>query len=1031
MHLLFLRVKLSILAFFFALFFTLFAPLAAQTVSSMSDADETYRKAVELYRKKLYGLAQSEFERAIAKSLTEQRDEQSRLAAEYYILECAYEQWSAAAEMLIKAFIEKHPESGRQNDARYLLAKYYFREGSYEKAATVFDAFEIGTLSNNDYQEYAFKKAYSMFVSSRHDEASSLFAVVKDGGSKYAPAATYYYSHIAYEQKRFAVALKGFESLRDDDVFSKLAPYYIIHIYHYQKNYDKVVAEGVAFVENVKGKRLPEVARIVGEAYYYKKQYAEALPYIEKFAETSPELTRFDKYLLGYIYYRNKNYPKATGTLEQLVVGDDSLAQSAYYYLADAFMQQGDKQNAGRAFLQASKMNFFPEIKEDALFSYAKLMFELNSGPFNDAIEALNMYLAAFPGSRRSDEVNKCLMQAYVYSKNYTAALASLQAIVKPDADALAAMQKVAYFRAVELLQNQEYAEAMSMFDLSLTYSAHSATFAALAIYWKAEAAYRRNDYALAEKLFSEVVLSAGIMQREEYRTAHYNLGYSLFKQRKYAEAESWFRKYIAFGSTSGAMLCDVYNRVGDCDFMQRSYAAAVVSYQSVVKLAATDVDYAALQCGLCYGLLGNQNKKIELMDMVAGITPASPYADYALYEKGRCYVQMQRYEQAVNVYQQLLSKHPESLFYAKTLVELGLISVNRGEFQQALDYYKQVIKNFSGTAEARSALMGLKNIYVELGDVDSYFKYVAELKDFVNVNPSAKDSMMFVVAERAYMTGSCDKSTDLFKKYLKEFSGGVFSIDANFYIGDCFYRQGKLEEALPHFEFVIGNPKSSYTELALLGAARGSFEMGNNAKAADYYGRLQPLAGSKATLIEARLGKLRADYATATHSDVVVDAGALLAIDNLSQEVIREAHFKRAKAYEQLGVPGKALEDYALVAQDVKTKEGAEAKYKVIEALYSSDKLDEAEQEVFNLSKSGIPHQYWMAKSFIILGDVYVKRNDMFQAKATFESILDGYSVDNDGVIAEVIRKIQQIMVAEKQKEESAKQATPVDISL
>jgi TolA-binding protein len=464
---------------------------------------------------------------------------------------------------------------------------------------------------------------------------------------------------------------------------------------------------------------------------------------------------------------------------------------------------------------------------------------------------------------------------------------------------------------------------------------------------------------------------------------------------------------------------------------MQRSYEAAAASYQSVMRLNLSDVDYAALQCGLCYGLLGNQNKKIELMNVVTGITPVSPYADYALYEKGRCYVQMQRYDQAVDVYLQLLSKHPESLFYAKTLLELGLISVNKGESQQALDYYKRVVKDFSGTAEARSALMGIKNIHVELGDVDGYFKYVAGLKDFVNVNSSAKDSMTFVVAERAYTANGCDKATGLLQKYLNEFSGGVFSIDANFYLGDCLYRQGRLAEAMPHLVFVINNPKSSYTEPALLGAARGAFELEDYANAAAYYGRLQPLAGSKGTLVESRLGKLRADYALSAHTDVVTDVEALLSTDNLPQEIIREAHFKRAKAYEHLGTPDKALEDYTVVAQDVKTKEGSEAKYKVIEALFNSGKLDEVEQEVFNLSKSGIPHQYWMAKSFIILGDVYAKRNDMFQAKATYESIMDGYSVSDDGIMAEVAGRMQQITINEKQKEENAGLATPVDISL
>ncbi len=1028
MQLLFSRPKVALMA----LLLTLSTSLAAQTVRDMNEASETYRRAMELYQKKMYGLAQVEFERAIDKSAHPLSDDFC-IGAEYYILECAYEQWNPSTEGFILAFIEKHLQSARVNDAYSLLGRLYYREGSYAKAAAAFDKVETRTLAGSDFQEHMFKKAYSLFVLHDYDKASPLFSLVKDGSSKYAPAATYYYSHIAYEQQRFSVALKGFESLRGDETFAKLVPYYILHIYHYQKNYDKVVEEGVALMDHVTGKRLPEVARLIGEAYYYKKQYAEALPYIEKYAETTLALTRNDKYLLGYVYYQNKKYDKAIATFDQITVGRDSLAQSAYYYLADAYLQQGDKQNAGRAFLQASKMDFFPEIKEDALFSYAKLMFEMNSGPFNDAIDALNMYLAAYPNSRRTDEINKCLMQAYVYSKNYKAALASLQAIGKPDADVLAAMQKVAYYRGVELFQNQSYAEAIKMFDLSLKYAAYNPTTAAYATYWKGEASYRLGSYAQAQNLFNDFVLSAGISQTDEYKMAHYSLGYSLFQQHQYAAAAGWFRKYISLaGATPTAILCDAYNRVGDCNFMQHGYNEAIESYKKVMAYNIVDADYAAFQSGICYGLLGDQHKKVEQMDVVINARPASPYVDNALYEKGRCYVQMQQYDQAIAVYAGLLSQHKDSPFYAKSLIELGLIHVNKGDNAQAMDYYKRVVKEFSGTAESRSALLGVKNIYMEMGDVDGYFKYMSGVKNMGNVKDSERDSMTFAVAELAYTANDCGKALPALQKYLKEFPTGAFLVDARFYTGDCLYRDGKLSEALPHFAFVLNMPKNSYTESALLGAARASFQQGDNAQAADYYERLILVAGTRATALEARVGKLRADYLRADYAAVVNDAATLLATDNLPEELKVEALYKRAKSYEQLGAADKANEDYLQVAANVKTKMGAEAQYKVIEYLFGKDELDKVEEAVIGFSKSGTPHQYWLAKSFILLGDVYVKRNDVFQAKATYESIMDGYTVTNDGILGEVTQKMQQLTNAEQAKEsEAVQQQTPMDVEL
>ncbi|MDR1225855.1 MAG: tetratricopeptide repeat protein [Prevotellaceae bacterium] len=1002
--------------------------VVAQATRDMGDAQEAYRHALELYEKKLYGLAQHEFERAVAKGIAA---DGSQLVAqvEYYKLVCAYELWASNTEELANEYIAAYPESEKCNDTYYLLGKYYFRNADYANAITAFGQFNSSSLSEDEMAEYDFKRAYSLFAQLRYETASPIFSRIKDGNSKYASAATYYYSHIAYDQRRYAVALRGFESLRNDEVFSKLVPYYILHIYHSQQNYDKVISEGSEFVESVTGKRLPEIARIVGEAYYYKKQYDKALPFIEKYAATATTLTRQDRYLVGYIYYQNKDYQKASKIFEQIVVGQDSLAQSAYYYLADSWLQMGDKYSAGRVFLQASKMDFFPDIKEDALFNYAKLMFDLNSGPFNDAIEALNLYLKQFPNSRRTDEVNKFLMQAYVVSRNYKAALESLSAIKSPDADALAAMQKVAYYHAIELFQNQSYKEAIDNFNLSLKYASYSPRFAALATYWKADAEYRLGNYETAGHLFNEFVLSPGVVNTEEYIAAHYNLGYATFKQREYSVAMQWFRKYASLALDKSSMLCDTYNRMGDCSFMQHNYAAAIDDYSRVMQMKLIDVDYAAFQCGLCYGLVQQMDKKIELMDAVINFRPTSPHADHAMFEKGRTYTQQLNYAKAIVVYTQLLGKK-QSAFYAKSLVELGLISVNQGNNTHALEYYKRTVTEFPGTSEARNAMLGIKNIYVELGDVDTYFKYAGTVKNFAAINASEKDSITFSSAELAYNSGNTDRAIDALNRYLDAFPNGAFVLDANFYIADCYYRTGKLEESLPHFVYVLSVPKNDYTEPALLGASRVSFDLGEYKKASSYYERLESVASSKVNTVEAKLGKMRSDYLLQDYVATVVDATSLLAVENLPAEIVREAYYKRAKSYDNQALSDKAVLDYKEISSAVKTKEGAEARYKVVADLFKRGDLANTEQAVLDFSKQTTPHQYWMAKCFIVLGDVYVQRNDAFQAKATYESIIDGYKVPDDGIIDEVNQRMQQLIQREKEKENAASQS-PYDVAL
>ena len=64
-----------------------------------------------------------------------------------------------------------------------------------------------------------------------------------------------------------------------------------------------------------------------------------------------------------------------------------------------------------------------------------------------------------------------------------------------------------------------------------------------------------------------------------------------------------------------------------------------------------------------------------------------------------------------------------------------------------------------------------------------------------------------------------------------------------------------------------------------------------------------------------------------------------------------------------------------------------------------------------------GTPHQYWLAKAFMLLSDIYVAKDDLFQAKANLQSVIDNYGIYDDGIIDEASKKKDIILTAENRQ--------------
>lgn len=989
-------------------------PHTAQQTYYHTSEDLQYSKGLELYRNGKYSAAQQFFDEYARKHHGENTDLVSN--CEYYAALCAIKLFNNDAESRAIHFLGRNPENPLRNDVVYNLAGYYYQRKSYSKALEYYEKTEVSRLGKDDRAEFYFKSGYCYFLKDDFTNARLAFNQIKDLDTKYTAPALYYYSHINYTQGNYTTALEGFTRLSSDQNFGPIVPYYTTQIYFKQKKFDEVVRNAPNLMESVSEKRTPEMVRIIGESYVHLALYEEAIPYLEKYLQTSGPVSREDKYSLAYAYYKTANYAKAAELFSQITGSDSPLSQNALYHLADCHLRLDEKNKARMAFSSASKMEYDQAIREDALFNYALLTYELDFSPFNEAVQALNEYLDLYPNSKRSDEANNYLVMAYLNAKNYRLAMASIDKIRNKNTEIKKAYQKIAYYRGLELFSNLQFAESIEMLSNSSTFGNQDNKIYSLGLYWKGEAYYRLNDYTRSIDNYTLFLAQPGVFTYEEYAPAHYNLGYCYFALKQYEDAILWFKRYTGMTrNRQQDILADVYNRLGDCYFVQMDYANAVNFYDMAIKTGRGNIDYALLQKGLALGVTGRNNEKIATLNQLMTTYPKSAYSADVLYQMAESYVKLNQNDKAVTMYKKVVSDYPKSSYNKKSLLNLGLLYFNMNGNDEAIKYYKQVINDFPGSDEAENAMIGLKNVYVDNNSVDSYYNYVKSLGILTSADLIEQDSLTYLSAEKIYMSGDYVKAAQSLGNYINQHPDGRFVLNAHFYKGDCSYRANDYTEALESFDYIISHSTSRFTEPALLGASRIKFRQKDYSAAAEYYSRLEEVAEVKSNLLEARMGMIKCYSLLEDHNKVIDLADRILLTEKLSPEQERETRFAKAKALLARDRQMLALEEFRKVASDVKNAEGAESKYRIAEIYYGRKEIENAEKEISDFANKTTPHQFWMAKSFLLWSDIFVDKGDDFQAIQTLQSLIDYYEKPDDGILDAA--KAKRKLLADRQE--------------
>lgn len=961
-----------------------------------------FNRAMELFNKEKYAGAIRLFDSYV----NNERDKDNTYVADatYYSAVSAMNLFNPDAEYRMLRYISSYPESPRLNEAKLILADYFYQSKNYRKAASYYAMVNRQFIDKEKLPEYFFRNGYSLYIKGDQSAALLMFSEIKDIDTEYTPPAIYYFSQIAYEQKMYQTAMEGFMKLKDDETFGAVVPFYIVQILYIGKDFDGILEIAPELLKSAGKERSIELYRFIGDAYYNKEQYSEALPWLEKYAEGAKASDREDKYQLGYCYLKTDDIDNAIKTFLEIGVRNDLLTQNIWNLLGDCNLKKNDKTRARLAFGEASKMSFNKAIQEESLFNYAKLTYETSYSPFGETIAAFTEYIQQYPGSERIQEAYDYLVATYLQVKNYKAALASLDKIANKEKTLEEAYQRVAFYRGLELFRNLEMEASIAMFDKSLKYEKYNRLLRARAIFWRGEAWYRLAHYDKARIDYEQFLGIPGAMNAEEYQMARYSLGSALFNLKDYTNALNHLKTFESSAvNVKPELMADALNRIADCYFISTDYQSAIQYYDKVIAFGNFDADYAMYQKGFSLGLMNDNHGKVNVLTALTIKFPQSAIVPGAVFERGRAFQVLEDFNKAETDFNSVIYDYQNSSLVPKAILQLGLLYFNLSQNEKAIEQYKKVIQNFKSSDEARFALTGLKNCYVDMNDVEAYFSYVKTLDGYGDVNMAQKDSLLYTSGENLYISARYDRASEVFMNYLSEFPEGSFRINAQFYLAESLKLTDKKTDALKYYKEVCAEPNNQFMEQALLSASEILYEKEEYEEAVEYFKRLEMIAINDVDKLTALKGQLQSASFIGDAHFTITAADKIIALSTVPEELLREALFMRAKANYSLNKFEEAISDFKRVGTEVVSIEGAESKFRIAELLEKQNRTAESERVITEFIDQKTPHQYWMARAFLLLADISQKKGDLFQARVTLQSLSDYYEIDNDGIMDEV----------------------------
>jgi len=958
---------------------------------------QAFRRAQTLYENGMFTEARRAFE-----SLGN-----DPMARGYAVL-CSVAMRQPEAPQLVENYLTDVPYSPLKPQLVYRSAANAFEDADYEKAQQLYASVNEDDLFASQRDDYCFRLAFSAFSNGDYAVAKPRFEKLADGPhTDYTAPSRYCLGYMAYNDGDFATARKHFLVSAGDPRFEQISNYYLVECAFLAEDYAYVTEHGPQLYENSPAERQPHLSRLISEAYLIQGDTEGAEAYYRRAILQNDKMDRNDFFFAGSVLYNIGDYKGAVENFSQMTERTDSLGQIAAYQMGYSYIKIRDKVSALGAFQEAAApaSDWDPALTEDAHFNWAKLAFDLNQDP-----SVFESFLDRYNNKEKTDQIYQYIALAALYHNDYEGAIQAYDNLETLDTQSRTNYVKANYLRARQLMTGGAWRPAAANLKAVADLVPRSGSFGQMARYWLSQCYFHDEKYDKAATELTSLYSISALDGMEEGSQIPYDLAYAYYRLGQYEKAAKWFDNYLKSGAAFSK--ADAEIRRADCDFYVKDYKGAIALYDAIYQ-ADPDPDhvYVYYQEGIACGLIGQDAKKLALLEKVREATPGVPYYDAACFELGLTYVEQGEPDSAARVFKDLRGTTQDQTMVARCLLELGMIYNKADDSKKALRAFKEVAEGMPGTSYAQSALQAIESVYRDLGQPDLYLDYVESIGMAPKMSEDEKETMYFRSAEQIYQTGAWREAISALESFKARYPKGTHLAEADLYIGESYYRLGKKDLACDYFSKAADESDGTAAIVPMRRYCAVAYEIEQFKDAARGYRVLCDTPAITGDVRkEAATGWLRSAYRARLYPEAVEAAEIALPLVDDPQSRL-EVSFLQAKSLLAVSRRAEAAAIFNRLAADPTTPEGAEAAVFVLQDLYDQARFAEAREGVFRLQDKGAVPQYWLARAFIILGDTYAEDDNYKQALRTFESIRDGYdSAAQDDILPTVASRIEAL---------------------
>jgi len=967
-------------------FFACALAYSCASPASAQPSTASFREALSLYDAGMYERARTLFEESCPRG--------GDAVAEGYAALCAMKLRTADASRLCEEYLSKYLSSSIGWNVRFENAMILFGERDYESALRELTSIDEDRLDEKLLPEYVFKTGYCYYETSDLESAKNYFSSLgKMPMSDYTAPSRYLLGYMAYSEKDFETARKYLSLSARDARFEVLSKFFLVDCSFMDKDYDSVIREGESIFDSVPDSRKEHLARIISESYLVKGDAVNARRFYELGSKKSK--SRSDHFYSGSLLYAVGDWEGAIENYLKMEDRADSLGQIASYQMGYSYIQTGNKVAALEAFKSASEGEYDYRIQEDAFFNYAKLSFDLNGDT-----SAFASYMKTYSTLSKGELIYNYLALAALHDRDYAAAVEAYGNIETLNDSQKLNYAKANYLRAAQLASNLSWRDAAPYFKAAAYYMPTRDRFGQLARYWHAESLYRSGNWKEASDVYVDLYNISALDSCAEGKLLPYNIASCNYRQKAWAAAAKWYDAYLS----SGDAVCreDALTRRADCDFVRKNYRSAAEAYRKVTdEFGTPDKVYPRLQEALSLGLSGRKQEKLSVLESVKDAPVDAPLYCDAMYELGSTYLDQGNVEGALSTFRQLRSTASDSIYVAKSLIGLGMACRNISDYGNALDSYGRVVDMLPGSEYAEDALLAIESIYQTCKEPEKYLEYLEKKGIVASKSESDKEKLYYNTAEQVYLAGNWPQVIVSADKYTAKYPSGEGLPQILFYKAEAERNLSEKENACADYmASVKAGAKDSFLETALLGYADLSYQLERFEDAWNGYEKLSACAVFPENRSAAALGRMRSAFAGKVWAEALDAAGSVSGDASFPPEVLREAKYVKAKSLLALSRRPEAFAVLKDLSLEPSSAEGAEARYLLIQGTFDKGEFDAVETMVYDFASCAGTQSYWLAKSFIVLGDAFLEKGNEAQARATWESVRDGYvpsEADND----------------------------------